>query len=150
MRRKLHITHLTHLHYIYSMSEGTIVGSTRTALWPQTWEQRLEGKLLKVTHTQTWHPDHVACIALLRTSFIKNKKCLKRCLYWTFKKQTVESEIFLPSFRFVEGQKGKSPMSVPYQRVLYTDTQYSVYPNINSYAKHDPNRMLDEAHLKVR
>jgi len=50
--------------------------------------------------------------------------------------------------RFVDGLHLKTTLGEPFQRVIYADKQFAIFPDISDY-KQSNSRILDEAHLKV-
>merc|ERR1712123_434350 len=50
--------------------------------------------------------------------------------------------------RFVDGMRLKAPIVEPFQRVIYADKQYAIFPDISAY-KQCNQRTLDETHLKA-
>jgi len=51
--------------------------------------------------------------------------------------------------RFADHARSKAPLSLPFQRILFTDNQLSALPDISAYRAADCGSYLDEAHLKA-
>lgn len=50
---------------------------------------------------------------------------------------------------FVDSMKLKTPMKIPFQRVIYADEEYAIFNDIKLYQKQSLDKVLDEAHLKA-
>eukprot|EP00092_Neocalanus_flemingeri_P006024 GFUD01006492.1.p1 GENE.GFUD01006492.1~~GFUD01006492.1.p1 ORF type:complete len:1066 (-),score=329.83 GFUD01006492.1:50-3049(-) len=68
----------------------------------------------------------------------------------TFNKDTfVIADLGIKMGRFMDGMKLKTPLTEPFQRVIYADKQFAIFPDISAYKQHASQQALDETHLKA-